>query len=142
MGRHPVSTPQEKTTPSPKRRNGTESWSTSLPWNCLVPVNRHWSPAVPPKIETASPNAARNALRAADPLTVRPSGMVMQRRGAAPLLGRSPPPLLARRWTASLTLARIHPATSVETDLATPDTACQSSPESNTREQQHSAKMI
>ena len=32
-----------------------------------------------------------------------------------------PPP--ARRWTASLALARIDPATSVETDLATPDTA-------------------
>ncbi len=29
----------------------------------------------------------------------------------------------ARRWTASLALARIDPATSVETDLATPDTA-------------------
>src|SRR5213596_3961638 len=46
MGRHPVSTPQEKTTPSPKMMNGSESWSTSVPWNCLVPLNRHWSPAL------------------------------------------------------------------------------------------------
>jgi hypothetical protein len=68
-------------------------------------------------------NSARSASRAADPLTVRPSGIVMQRRGAPPLPEGSPPPSPARRWTASLALARIDPATSVETDLATPDTA-------------------
>src|SRR5437773_375357 len=137
MGRHPVSTPKEKTTPSSKRRNGTESWSTSVPWNCLVPLNRHWSPAVPPKIGTASPSAARKASRAADPLTVSPSGMVIQRLGAPPL-----PPFPARRWTASLTLERIDPATSVETDLATPDTAEKLLPESKTRASESSAKRI